>query len=175
MKTLSSFLGSVFKSDWIDCPTEWYHPHLAAEFDTIRSVRSIAYKALSSARDSGSLRSFTEAEVGVVTDSDKLLGLLQKHTDTSTREGCKSNYNLHDIFIVSDLSVGMGDCVRRGGEGVTVYSGDGEVVWEGEKCQVGVGVWRAEERGKHKCPRCWLWTSASRDQLCQRCTSVETL
>lgn len=172
--SLHSLLGSVFKSGWIDSPSEWYQPQLAAEFDTIRSIRSIAYKALSSARDGGSLRSFTEAEVNVVVNSEKLLRLLQKYSDTSTGEGYKTNYSLRDIFIVSQLSVKMGEGVRRRGEEVTVYSEEGEVVWKGENCQVEVEVWRAEERGKYKCPRCWLWIAVGRDQLCQRCTNVET-
>ena len=170
----------MFKSGWIDCPTEWHQPQLADEFDTIRSLRTLVNKTLSSAHKAGSLRSFTEAEVAVVTDSERLYSLLQKYSESSRREEDKNYYNLSNIFIVSHSSVELCDSVsggeweRGGWEGVTVYSGEGEVVWGGERCGVGVQVGRAEERGYHKCPRCRLWTASGKDQLCQRCTHVHT-
>ena len=61
----------------------------------------------------------------------------------------------------------------RGRDEVRVYSDEGCVEWGGEECRVSVRVWRAEEKGHYKCPRCWLWTASSSDQLCQRCRDVE--
>ena len=188
--------GSVFKSGWLDCPPEWHQPKLAAEFDTTRSVRSLAYKVLSSARDDGTIRSFTEAEVAIATDSTKLAALLKKYAAFSRKEskeegrvggeglrgkregGCYGyEYSLSDIFIVSSLSVHLesSDCEgegERGLGGVKVYRGLGEVLLEGERSQVRVSTWRREERGWCKCPRCWLWTRASGDEFCERCAHV---
>ena len=159
----------------MECPSEWQQPELAAQFDTIRSLRSVVYKVLSSAREAGSLRSFTEAQVGVVTNSVDLYNLLKRLCESSRADS--GNYTLSDILIVSRSSVEFGDSVSGGEcrEGVsTVHSEEGEVAWRGERCRVGVAVWRAEEKGRHKCPRCWLWTADNRDQLCQRCTRVHT-
>ena len=186
----------MFKSGWLDCPPEWHQPKLAAEFDTTRSVRSLAYKVLSSARDDGTIRSFTEAEVAIATDSTKLAALLKKYAAFSRKEskeegrvggeglrgkregGCYGyEYSLSDIFIVSSLSVHLesSDCEgegERGLGGVKVYRGLGEVLLEGERSQVRVSTWRREERGWCKCPRCWLWTRASGDEFCERCAHV---
>ena len=176
--------GSVFKSGWLDCPSEWHQPQLAAEFDAIRSLRSLTYKVLSSAREAGSVRGFTEAEVEIVTDSEELFVLLQRYAGYSRRgrnreeenKSENSNYSLSDIFIVSRVSVELSDSVGSEGRGrdeVRVYSDEGCVEWGGEECRVSVRVWRAEEKGHYKCPRCWLWTASSSDQLCQRCRDVE--
>ena len=165
--------GGVFKSGWIECPSEWNQPHLAAEFETIRSLRSLVYKALSAARDSSALRSFTEAQVGVVTDSEQLYELLKKYCNDTRERGEREGYSLGDIFIVSRATVELGGGgVREGEGGGRVFCEDGEVVWGGERCPVSVGAWLAEERGMHKCPRCWLWTAESQEQLCLRCSRV---
>ena len=92
---------------------------------------------------------------------------------------CRAEYSLSDIFIVSSLSVmhdpstGVEETGRREERGrSTVFEEEGEVVVGGEGCRVRVGVWRREEEGWDKCPRCWLWRRASGDQLCTRCTHV---
>ena len=163
--------GGVFKGDWIDCPTEWTQPDLAEEFQAIRSLRALVYKSLSLARETGSLRNFTEAQVGVATDSESLYTLLRKYGDDWREGGEREGYSLADLFIVSRARVELGsDGAGVWGEGVRCE--DGEVVLGGEGCGVRVGVWRAEERGRHKCPRCWLWTAETRDQLCFRCAHV---
>ena len=150
----------------------------------IRSVRSLAYKVLSSARTDGAIRSFTEAEVAIATDSTQLAALLKKYAKYSRKPrgtgegGCHGyEYSLSDIFIVSSLSVQSEDtdCVGEGEgglKGVKVYREQGEVLVGGERCQLGVSTWRREERGWCKCPRCWLWTRAGCDELCERCTRV---
>ena len=119
--------------------------------------------------------------MGVVTDSESLYDLLRRYCVPSKMEGGdRESYTLRDIFIVSHLSMELCDRVSGGEgergrwEGVTVYCEEGEVVWGGERCCVSVGVWRAEEKGWHKCPRCWLWTACGEDELCQRCTHVHT-
>ena len=173
-------VGSVFKSDWIDCPVEWNQPELAAQFYALRSLRSVVYKALSTAREAGLLGSFAEAQVGVVTNSKQLYGLLERFNKLSRWEGETKDYNLSDIFIVPHTSVQLVSDVSDGvqpselGEVVKVYSEQGEVEWGGEMCPVKVSVWRAEAVGMHKCPRCWLWSSERENQLCLRCKQVET-
>ena len=114
--------------------------------------------------------------MGVATSSEELYRSLKRLCELSRDVEEKRQYNLSDIFIVSHCLVEYSDDVSRGGEweGPTVYGEEGEVVWGGERCSVGVRVWRAEEKGKHKCPRCWLWTADSHDQLCQRCTYVHS-
>ena len=164
--------GGVFKSGWMDCPSEWNQPTLAAEFDAIRSLRSLVYKALSSACNAGSLRSFTESQVGITTDSEQLYRLLEKYSSKDMSEGEeREGYGLSDVFIVSRATVELGGGGVGSGVG-SVFCEDGEVVWGGKRCQVSVEAWRAEEMGKHKCPRCWLWTANSQDQLCLRCSHV---
>ena len=158
----------------MECPLHWHQPTLAAEFETLRSLRSLVNKALSAARDAGSLRSFTEAHVGVATSSEQLYRLLEKYSSKDLSGGEeREGYGLGDIFIVSLATVGLGSGgVGKEGAG-RVFCEDGEVVWGGERCGVSVEVWRAVETGKHKCPRCWLWTAGSADQLCLRCAHVQ--
>ena len=173
-------VGSVFKSGWIDCPMEWNQPELAAQFNALRSLRSVVYKALTTAREAGSLGSFIEAQVGVATNSEQLYGLMNRFNELSRWEGETKDYNLSDIFIVPRTSVQLVGDMSDGimgselGEGVKMYSEEGEVEWGGERCPVRVTVWRAEAVGMHKCPRCWLWSSDCENHLCLRCKQVET-
>ena len=166
----------MFKGGWIDCPLDWTRPELATKFETLRSLRSLVYRPLSAAREAGDLRSFTEAEVGVATDSEELYSLMRKYCESVSERGERERYSLADIFIVSRVTVEP-SCEAgeesRHCEGVKrVYSESGEVVWGGDRCRVNVRVWRAGEKGRHKCPRCWLWTAVRPDQLCLRCQHV---
>ena len=42
----------------------------------------------------------------------------------------------------------------------------------GEKVEVKASVRQASKSGKHKCPRCWKWTSPAEGGLCSRCDVV---
>ena len=175
------YAGSVFKGGWVECPAEWTQPQLAAEFNALRSLRSLVYRSLTTAREAGSIGSFLEAQVRVTTPSEQLYALLNRFNENSRWEGERRDYSLSDVLIVPRTFVAFeGDsgvsCVGVGelGEGVRVYSEEGEVEWAGEGCPVRVCVWRAEEAGKHKCPRCWLWVSDSKNKLCTRCKQVES-
>ena len=71
----------MFKCDWPECPSEWEQPELAAEFETLRSVRAVCNKALDIARSEKAIRSSLEASVTITTDSPHLLSLLTKHEE----------------------------------------------------------------------------------------------
>ena len=43
---------------------------------------------------------------------------------------------------------------------------------DGEMVEVKALVMPASTFGKHKCPRCWQWTSQLEETLCYRCEQV---
>ena len=159
----------MFKCDWPECSSEWEQPELAAEFETLRSVRAVCNKALDIARSEKAVRSSLEASVTITTDSPQLLSLLTKHEEDAHR----NEFPLQDILIVSGLTLKSGSIldtnVSTNQNRLHSYV---ELVRYGEEeCKVQVVAENAE-LAKHKCPRCWKYTSSAEDSLCERCTSV---
>ena len=167
--------GSVFKSGWMECPTEWYQPSLAREFQLLRSVKDVSNKVLETARLDGAIRSSLEAELTLKTNSEHLTCLLSEHlhkSDTTTAESTSDDsvkFSLADLLIVSKVTLNEEVCDREG------YSVSEEVDCGGEMVGVQALVRQALRSGKHKCPRCWKWTNLSEGVLCSRCQLVVNL
>lgn len=168
--------GSVFKSGWLECPSEWHQPDLAREMELLRSVKDISNKVLETARLDGAIRSSLEAELTLVTttNSKQLGSLLSKyHCEVDTTTGDDAvEFSLADLLIVSKVTL-------RNEEGVcdhdASYSISEEVDCDGETVRVRALVDQASKSGKHKCPRCWKWTSITEGALCSRCQLVVNL
>ena len=175
---LHSFIdsGSVFKSGWIDCPPEWHQPDLASEFDILRCIKAISNKVLESARMDGTIRSSLEAELTLTSSSQYLSDLLSRHLHDSSGNCTGSQhkqveFSLADILIVSNVNL------IAAGEEIAHSEGSHDCVSEavncdGEMVEVKALVMPASTSGKHKCPRCWKWTSQLEQTLCSRCELV---
>ena len=169
-------IGSVFKSGWLECPSEWHQPDLAKEMELLRSVKDVSNKVLEIARLDGAIRSSLEAELALVvtTNSERLASLLSKHlceVDCSSSDDAVE-FSLSDLLIVSKVTL-------RNEEGVCDHDASccisEEVDCDDETVRVQALVNQASRSGKHKCPRCWKWTSIAEGALCSRCQAVVSL
>ena len=159
----------MFKCDWPECPSEWEQPELAAEFETLRSVRAVCNKALDIARSEKAIRSSLEASVTITTDSPHLFSLLTKHEE----DAHGNEFPLQDILIVSGLTLNSGsvsDTIISTNENRS-HSYVEFVRCGEEECKVQVMA-ESADLASHKCPRCWKYTSSVEDSLCERCTSA---
>ena len=156
------------------CPEEWYQPDLAHDFELLRSVKDISNKVLENARMDGLIRSSLEAELVLTSNSERLNNLLEKHTHESSSEARRDEhgsveFSLADLLIVSRVSLNNEGVLPSQGayRSLTeeVDSSDGVV-------EVKVAISPASQSGKHKCPRCWKWTSPTEGALCSRCEMV---
>lgn len=144
--------------------------------EILRSIKDVTNKVLETARLDGAIRSSLEAELMLKTNSQNLTNLLLSknlHEPDITGEGV--DFGLADLFIVSKVTVREEEeGVRDGAESDCCYSLSEEVdCWDGEAVEVEAQVRRASRSGtRHKCPRCWKWTSTSEDALCSRCQFV---
>lgn len=154
--------GSVFKSGWLDIPSEWDQPHLSAEFQAIRSVRDICNKALDLARSDKAIGGSLEAELLIHTNSPSLFSLLSRHENAPSGS---SEFPLRDILIVSGLSLSSNPIE----EASQTYEYSEDVNFEGEECKVHVAACAFADSAKYKCPRCWKFTSDSANSPCTRC------
>ena len=157
--------GSVFKSGWLVTPPEWDQPHLAAEFQAIRSVRDVCNKALDLARSDKAIGGSLEAELIIHTSSSNLFSLLSRHESVPIGS---TEFPLKDIMIVSGLTLSSNQI-----EGAYKYSEN--VVYEGEECKVQVVAHAFADSTKHKCPRCWKFTSDNANSPCARCLDCLTV
>ncbi len=165
--------GSIFRGDWLDCPSEWHQPELASEMETLRSVRDLTNKVLETARTHKEVRSSAEAEVSIVTTSERLSDLLQSNLNPNSELESESKamsveFDLSDLLIVSDVKLVSVD------HGGVAFIETGEILCgEDEVCEVTVSAWPARFSGKHKCPRCWKHSSTTPGDVCRRCAAVE--
>ena len=150
----------------MDCPTEWFQPDLATEYEALRTVRHITNKALALARSDKSIRRPQEAEVAISTGSGQLRQLLDHHVQ-SPSPASSTVTNLKNILMVSNA------VVSTTLEGYQGYREKGEITYKGEASNVEVMAWSASQSGHYKCPRCWKYTSMVDDALCERCRVVE--
>lgn len=160
------FVGSAFKSEWLDGPAEWSQPQLATEFEAIRTVRDISNKALDLARSKKLIRSSRDAEVAIVTDSRQLEQLLDDHIQAPSTRERSVECSLKNILFVSRVSLSAM-------EGSQVSKESGQVTYEGETTSVEVMAQPAAWSGYCKCPRCWKYTSTVEGTACDRCRTVE--
>ena len=160
-------IGSVFKSGWLDCPTEWFQPDLATEYEALRTVRHITNKALDLARTDKSIQRPQESEVAISTGSSNLRQLLDHHVVQAPSPASSTVTNLRNILMVSNA------VVSTTLEGYQGYRETGEITYKGETSNVEVMVWPASWSGHFKCPRCWKYTSMVDDAICERCRIVE--
>ena len=166
---ISHGAGSVFKSGWVEPPQQWHQPELATEFELLRSVKDISNKVLETARIEGAIKSSLEAELTLGSNSVQLSDLLSKHLhgplDDRTNE-----FSLSDLLIVSNVNLVSEREWLETQEPCHTIS---ELVdTRGEMVEVKVVVRQASRSGKHKCPRCWKWTSSVEGGLCLRCDGV---
>ena len=154
-------------------PEEWYQPDLARDFELLRSVKDISNKVLENARVDGLIRSSLEAELVLTSNSEPLNNLLEKHMHSSYEarrdEHGSVEFSLADLLIVSRVSLNN--------EGVLPSQGLSRSLTEEVDCsdgvvEVKVAISPASQSGKHKCPRCWKWTSPTEGALCSRCEMV---
>ena len=168
--------GSVFHSIWQDSPAEWTNSQLAKQVELLRSVTSIANRALEKARIAKKIRSSLEAKLTILTDSETILSTLHDLTgpepDTDGIE-----LSLADYFIVSEASAQSGGT----SPGVGDFKEEGTVKWtmEGEEKELDVQVVAMPISGRGKCPRCWKWVCPEHEdragELCDRCKMVEDI
>ena len=150
----------------MDCPTEWFQPDLATEYEALRTVRHITNKALVLARSDKSIRRPQEAEVAISTGSGQLRQLLDHHVQSHS-PASSTVTNLKNILMVSNA------VVSTTLEGYQGYRGKGEVTYKEETSDVEVMAWPASRSGQCKCPRCWKYTSMVDNAICERCRMVE--
>ncbi len=163
--------GSVFKSGWMECPPEWHQPSLARDTERLRSVKDVSNKVLEIARLDGTIKSSLEAELTLKTNSEHLSNLLCKHLYEADSTSDAVEFNLADLLIVSKVTLSEeGVCDQDHG-----YTVSEELDYDGEMVKVEALVRHASRSGKHKCPRCWKWTSISEGALCSRCQAVLNL
>ena len=165
--------ASVFKSGWMECPPEWHQPSLAREMELLRSIKDVSNKVLEIARLDGAIRSSLEAELTLKTNSEHLTDLLSKHLCEVDSTSDTVEFNLADLLIVSKVTLNEEEAVCDQGHGC--YSVSEEVDCDGEMVGVEAQVRQASRYRKHKCPRCWKWTSIAEGALCSRCQTVLNL
>ena len=154
-------VGSVYKAGWIQCPSIWSNNALAQDFETLREVRDVSLKSLAAARSKNYIGNSLEAEIQIHTDSDKLLGIIEKNMSTKST----NNYSLADFLIVSRVHTGK-DALTKEVE----FIENEEVMCGFESCSVSVGVVKAN---RLKCERCWQHVvDEGKGDLCARCDSV---
>ena len=165
----------MFKSGWIDCPPEWHQPDLASDFDILRSVKAVSNRVLETARTDGTIRSSLEAELTLTSNSQYLTDLLSKHLHESLGSYTGSEYeqiefSLADILIVSKVNLTADEEIASNEKSCHCVSE--AVNCDGKMVEVKALVMPASTSGKHKCPRCWKWTSMLEETLCSRCELV---
>ena len=96
--------GSVFKSTWEDCPSEWTQPRLAGEFGLLRAVTSLSNRALAGAQEAQVIRSSLEAQVTLHTHSQAVSSTLRRLTESESLDD-DIELSLSDCLIVSEASV----------------------------------------------------------------------
>lgn len=105
-------------------------------------------------------------------NSNYLTDLLTRHVHESSESPTIENveFTLADLMIVSKVSLTTGETTAAQVESHLSVSDD--VDCRGKIVKVQAVVSKASESGKHKCPRCWKWTSLLEGALCSRCQLV---
>jgi len=157
---------SVFKCQWPSTQEHFNRPELAAEFETLRSIRALSNKALDTARNEKAIKSSLEAKINISTDSQTLHSLLSKFE----RSEESKEFSLRDILIVSRVTLADQIEEHSPTNQVSRYLHSEVVEFKGEMCPVRVSASVAADSAHHKCPRCWKYTASIEDSLCARCT-----
>ena len=136
-------------------------------------------KALESARSHKIIKSSLEAEVAisVKVEGEQVLeraatgGHLYALLDKISR-GSAVEFSLADVLIVSD--VGLRTPSHLEDICQYVHSDEGRLEYRGEAASVKVSAWPIGRSAvpKHKCPRCWKYSSSVSGELCSRCREV---
>ena len=137
-------------------------------------------RALETARSRKDIKSSLEAEVAisVMVEEEKEEGgtgggggLLYALLDENCR-GSPVDFSLADILLVSDVSLRMPSHLEDIGQ--CVHSDESGIDYRGEASWVRVSAWPIARSAvpKHKCPRCWKYSSSVSGELCSRCRSV---
>ncbi|KAF8999113.1 tRNA synthetases class I-domain-containing protein [Cyathus striatus] len=146
---------SVFMTEWTPLSSEWEDHQACQDMRDLLMVRSTVLSLLEQARGQKQIKSSLEAEVGILLERGPLSDLLQR----------EENF-LKTLFIVSDVTV-----LDEGSLGTSspewVHS-DTVSLNESEET---IAI-RVHPASNHKCPRCWTFTRAEDDRLCQRCEEV---
>lgn len=184
--------ASVLDAGWPKPDTEWDDPVLAAEWDLMRGVRRIVYKAIDQARDQGVVAGIADAEVIVETAHHGLHEILTQANVAADSAGVHHRTELEDVLLCARVTVDYvtSTHIQRVGPGArVVHSPPDSFVELLEHCQVPI-VRTSANTGSEtamsdvpvhvtvtpttaaKCPRCWRHTSTAPDVLCDRCSHV---
>lgn len=137
-------------------------------------------RALESARSRKDIKSSLEAEVAISVEVEGEQeeggtggggGLLYALLDENCRDSLVE-FSLADILLVSDVSLRLPSHLEDISQ--YVHSDESGLDYQGEVARVRVSAWPIARSAvpKHKCPRCWKYSSSVAGELCSRCRSV---
>eukprot|EP00040_Diaphanoeca_grandis_P028312 m.163756 g.163756 ORF g.163756 m.163756 type:complete len:1026 (-) comp31304_c1_seq1:167-3244(-) len=165
--------ASVIKKGWPVLDQAWIQPQLANDWETVRSLRRLTYRAVEAAKQTDTVKTASDAVITVVVPPElaDVLDRVVQHS-SSGLDQC-DNHTLEDIFMCSQFEVQT--------QTSTVVATDAHLfedmmkMIDGTSLTIKVGV---NQTSKHKCPRCWRFASGGDDggnadvDLCKRCSTI---
>jgi isoleucyl-tRNA synthetase len=142
---------SVHLLEWLEVGA-WQSPDIASRWDTLKTVREVAFAAAEKARSAKLIRTTLDAKINIILKNDQDHDLVLKHFDV--HDGLVS-----EIFISSEVNILKADPFDQL-----------EVTWNTAQT-IGAAVFPS---GQHKCGRCWrhLPEVTEDGDLCDRCEKV---
>ncbi|KAF9919001.1 hypothetical protein BX616_003251 [Lobosporangium transversale] len=176
---------TVFRSGWLDTPESWNNVQLREEFSVLKQLRTEANQLLEQARTAKIIRSsleatmeiqvneaFNETESEVSLHKDSISSISSIVNKVSLKKLLQSyEDDLKKLFIISDaVVVQLPDSFST--SSLTQTSAENVFVRDVLIPRVGSCKMVLRKAAKHKCPRCWTFTSTAEDALCGRCEPV---
>ncbi|GAB5368908.1 hypothetical protein AAMO2058_001359700 [Amorphochlora amoebiformis] len=153
--SLSDF-ESVFSHGWLRSDDRWTCAEVAGRMRVIERLADEVNKRLEVARKGSIVRSSLEAEVKILTDSEKFLSILLPLT---------TDRQLASLLRVSHVSISSLNDFVESSKKSHIEIGDQAALYS-----VSIASMEGE-----KCPRCWNWGElAEGKDVCVRCSNVLT-
>jgi isoleucyl-tRNA synthetase len=148
---------SVVLEGWPVVPSTWSDPALAHQWEDLRSLRRLVFRAIEEAKLADVVKSASEAEVRLIIPSTIADALT---TACVSPDGAPSlMYSLDDIFLCAAVRVDTNSAETPADDGSHLFS---ESRFRGH----GPVQVRVTKTAQSKCPRCWRHICEPETTLC---------
>jgi len=163
--------SSVIVQGWPKLDEAWINDELASDWEIVRSLRRLTYRAVEVAKQSNTVKTASDASIVLIVPqsvADVLARVSQPSQSNET--ALTAEYGLEDIFMCAELDIAVEttDQERYNFDEITH-----EEAWKAPECGTTTAIKIVvKSTSNHKCPRCWRFMSDEDDKLCDRCSTT---